>query len=69
MADSTPIQRVQFGENIQPVKTKGSATVYSQAHNDHPALNEKREAVDVEDSAVQIATEDLNRKKKQVRGS
>lgn len=69
MEASTPIQRVQFGEDIQPVKTKNSSTVYSQAHNDHPALNEKGEAVDLEDrAAVQIASEDLNKKNKQVSG-
>jgi hypothetical protein len=67
MADSTPIQHVQFGEGIEPVKTKNGATAYSQAYNGQPALNEKGEAVDVEDRAVQIANEDLNKKNKQVR--
>ncbi|TVY88032.1 Potassium transporter [Lachnellula willkommii] len=66
MEASTPIQHVQFGEDIQPVKTKNSSTVYSQAHNDHPALNEKEEAVDLEDRvAVEIANEDVNKKNKQ----
>jgi len=70
MTDSTPIQRVQFGEAIQPAKAKDEATVYSQAHKSHPGLNEKGEgeAVDVEDRAVQIANEDLNKKNKQVCG-
>lgn len=60
MADSEPAQRIQFGEEIHPVKT---AT--SKVYNKDPSLSEKR-SFDVEDSAVQIANADLNRKKKQV---
>jgi len=69
MADSTPVQHVQFGDEIQPVETRNSLTVYSQARNDHSALDEKGEHVDLEDrAAVEIANEDLNKKNKQVSG-
>lgn len=66
MADSTPAQRIQFGEDIQPVKTNKSATAYSKAQDGYPSSSEKSGAVDVEDRAVQIANEDLNKKNKQV---
>lgn len=66
MADSNPAPRIQFGEDIQPVKTNKSATVYSKAHDGYPSSSEKSGAVDVEDRAVQIANEDLNKKNKQV---
>jgi hypothetical protein len=65
MDDTTPAQRIQFGEDIQPVKTNKSATVCSKAHDGY-SLTEKSEAVDVEDRAVQIANDDLSKKNKQV---
>lgn len=66
MADSSSIQHVQFGGDIEPVKTRNNSVVYSKAHNGRPSLSEKTEPVDVEDRAAQIADEDLNSKKKQV---
>lgn len=69
MADSAPTQRVQFGEGIEPVKTKNSVSAYSKMFNRQAALDEKPSAVDIEESAVQkSANEDLNKKNKQVCG-
>ncbi|TVY78242.1 Potassium transporter [Lachnellula suecica] len=65
MADSIENQRIQFGEEIQHVKTKNSAAGHSQAHDGIPALSEKSEEVDLEERAVEIANEDLNKKNKQ----
>jgi len=62
MAESTPIQRVQFGEEIHPVKSTG---VYSSTVRE-ASLSEKNEDVNFEERAVQIADADANRKKKQV---
>jgi len=66
MADSTPAQGIQFGEDIQPVKTNKGATFNSKAHDGYPSSSEKSRAVDIEDKAVQIANDDLNKKNKQV---
>ena len=64
MAESTPIQHIQFGDEINPVKT-ASSRVYSIASKE-PSLPEKAAGHDLEEKAVQIANEDLNRKRKQV---
>jgi hypothetical protein len=64
MADSEPIQRVQFGEEIHPVKTTKSVRSYTTFVKD-AALAEKTEEADLEQRADQIADSDLNRKKKQ----
>jgi len=64
MADSELTQRVQFGEEIHPVKTAKSARSYSAFVKD-AASAEKTEEVDLEQRANQIADSDLNRKKKQ----
>jgi hypothetical protein len=64
MADSTPIQRIQFGDEISQVKS--TKNVYTSAHK-HPSLDEKAGAVDFEERAIQIADADLNKKKKQAR--
>jgi hypothetical protein len=61
MADLETVQRIQFGEEIHPVKT-GTSKVY----NKDPSLSEKN-GFDIEDRAMQIANADLNQKKKQVR--
>jgi KUP system potassium uptake protein len=63
MADSETAQRIQFGEEIHPVKT---AT--SKVYNKDPSLSEKN-GFDIEDRAMQIANADLNQKKKQVSDS
>lgn len=60
MADSETVQRIQFGEEIYPVKTKTS-NVYNKEHSP----SEKND-FDIEDRAMQIANADLNKKKKQV---
>ena len=60
MADSDIAQRIQFGEDIHPVKTASS-----KVYNKDPSVSEKN-GLDIEDRAVQIANEDLNQKKKQV---
>ncbi len=60
MADSETAQRVQFGEDINPVKT-ATSNVYNKDYS----LSEKN-GFDVEDRAMQIANADLNQKKKQV---
>lgn len=62
MAESDPIQHVNFGEGIHPVKSAG-ATRYSIGHKEQ-SISEKA-VYDVEDTAAQIADADLNRKKKQ----
>lgn len=62
MADPTPAPRIQFGEEIHPVKSAG---VYSAMVKD-AALLEKNGGLDLEQRALQIADSDLNRKKKQV---
>ena len=62
MADSEGIGRIQFVEEIHPVKTAGSA-----AYRKELAAAEKtRGDFDAEERAVQLATADLNSKKKQV---
>lgn len=62
MAESDPIQRVQFGDGIDPVKSAG-ATVYSTLQKE-PSIPEKT-GYDVEGTAAQIADGDMNGKKKQ----
>ena len=64
MTDSIQPSRIQFGEEIHPAKTGGSK-VYSTAKRD-PSLSENGGSYDVEEKAVQIANDDLNRKNKQV---
>lgn len=61
-AMSDPTQHIQFGEGIRPVKT---AT--SQAYNKDLSLSEKTGTYDLEERALRIADDDLNKKKKQVR--
>ena len=63
MAESTPVQRIQFGDEISPVKK--TVTSYSNANKD-PSLSEKAGGYDLEERAIQIADQDLNQKKKQV---
>ena len=58
-------QRIQFGDEISPVKSTG-ATAYSDGHKE-PSLVEKRADYDTEEMALQIADADLNSRKKQVR--
>jgi hypothetical protein len=65
MAESTT-PRIQFGDEIKPVKS-GSATVYATAAGRNPSLSEKYDSNDVEIGARNVADEDINRKKKQVR--
>ncbi len=60
MADSETSPRIQFGEDIHPVKTSTS-----KVYNKDASLSEKN-GFDVEDRALQIANADLNQKKKQV---
>jgi hypothetical protein len=60
---SEPIQHIQFGEEIQPTRTTASKA-YTK---DLASFSEKYAGVDLEERAVQIANEDLNHKKKQVR--
>jgi KUP system potassium uptake protein len=60
MAESDIAQRIQFGEEIHPVKPSTS-----KVYNKDPSLSEKK-SFDVEDRAIQIANADLNQKKKQV---
>lgn len=60
MADSETPQRIQFGEEIHPVKTSTS-----KVYNKDASLSEKN-GFDIEDRALQIANADLNREKKQV---
>jgi hypothetical protein len=62
MAESDPIQHIQFGEDVQPVKSAG-ATVYSTGHKDQ-SISEKAD-YDIEDRVAKIADADLNSKKKQ----
>jgi hypothetical protein len=64
-AMSELIQHVQFGEEIQPARMTASKA-YT---NDLASFSEKSAGVDLEERAVQIANEDLNHKKKQVRKS
>ncbi|KAF4636440.1 hypothetical protein G7Y89_g1645 [Cudoniella acicularis] len=64
MADSIPIQRIQYGEETNPVKSKNGSTVYASAHDEH-SLSEKNHGPDLEERAVQLANADLNAKKKQ----
>jgi KUP system potassium uptake protein len=61
MADA--LQRIQFGDEIHPVKSTGT-TAYSGTRKD-AFLSEKTGGYDLEEKAVNIANEDLNRKKKQ----
>lgn len=65
MAESTPIQRVQYEEGIHPVKSKNESAHYSKALEEH-ALSEKNSSADLEERAVRLANADLNRKNKQV---
>lgn len=63
MAESEPIQRVAFGDDIHPVKSAG-ATIYSTGRKQ--SISEKDgDSYDIENRAAQIANEDLNQKKKQ----
>jgi hypothetical protein len=64
-AMSEPIQHIQFGEEIQPARTTASKA-YTK---DLASFSEKSAGVDLEERAIQIANEDLNHKKKQVRKS
>ncbi|KAH6681627.1 putative potassium transporter 5 [Halenospora varia] len=64
MAESTPIQRVQYEEGIHPVKSKNESAHYSKALEEH-ALSEKNSSADLEERAVRLANADLNRKNKQ----
>jgi len=62
MDDLEGINRIQFGEEIHPVKTTGSA-----AYRKELAATEKaRGDFDIEERAAQLANADLNSKKKQV---
>jgi hypothetical protein len=60
MADSDPIQRVQYEDGIRSVKSAG-ATVYPQQEKNFA----EKDGSDVEATAAQIADADLNRRKKQ----
>lgn len=51
----------QSGEEINPAQKSGDVS----EHKD-PSLSEKAEGYDLDEEAVRIADEDLNRKKKQV---
>lgn len=62
MAESTLVQRLQFEDGIHPIKTAGSRA-YSISSKERP-LPEKAGGYDLEERAVQIANDDLNRKKK-----
>ena len=59
MVESDPTQRIQFGDDVLPVKSTG-VTAYSTGKRD-TSISEKAE-YDVEDKAAQIATADLNMK-------
>ncbi|KAH9206123.1 potassium transporter-domain-containing protein [Leptodontidium sp. 2 PMI_412] len=61
MAESTLVQRLQFEDGIHPIKTAGSRA-YSISSKEHP-LPEKAGGYDLEERAVQITNDDLNRKK------
>ena len=66
MAESSPAQRIQFGDEINPIRK--TSTAYSNAVKE-PSLSEKAAGHDLEEKAIQIADQDLNQKKKQVRTS
>jgi hypothetical protein len=66
MADSEVSQHIQFGDDIQPVKTASSAAIYKK-EGLMPSLSEKPAGYDEEErNAARIADADLNHKKKQV---
>jgi hypothetical protein len=62
MVNPEPAQRIQFGEDIQPVISK---TTHITSH-DLAFESEKALRHDEEEWAVQITNADLNSKKKQV---
>jgi hypothetical protein len=59
MVESDSTQRIQFGNDVLPVKSN-RVTAYSSGNRD-TSISEKVE-YDVEDKAAQIATADLNMK-------
>lgn len=75
MAESEAAQHIQFGDDIHPVKTTGSARVFPKERLT-PSLSEKPTSLptslsydhrdEEEQNAAQIADADRNRKKKQV---
>lgn len=74
MADQDPIQpqqqqqqqsHIQFGDEIQPVKSNGAPS-YTAVLRDSK-VSQRVTSHDLEEKAVQLANEDLNTKKKQVR--
>jgi hypothetical protein len=56
--------RIQFRDEIHPVKTSNSRV--HPIEKSSPSIIEKEASYDEEEKALRIANEDLNRKKKQV---
>ncbi|EHK99256.1 putative Potassium transporter 5 [Glarea lozoyensis 74030] len=68
MTDAEPLQHVQFGDGIRPVKSRSSA-FGEKAMHENQVVGEKVKEIDEEELAVrEIADQDLNSKKKQSTG-